>query len=114
MSSLSTDQIACFKQQLLEQKQELLALVESTSQASEAVELDQTRQGRLSRMDALQGQAMSKAMLERRQSRLTQIDKALKRIEENDYGVCLSCEEEITPQRLDYDPAVALCIKCAE
>lgn len=114
MSGLSPKQIEKFKQRLLKQRQELLALADSASQASEVVELDQTRQGRLSRMDALQGQAMSMAVRGRRQLQLTQIDKALKRIEGNEYGYCLCCDEEIASQRLEYDPAVLLCINCAE
>lgn len=114
MSGLSIPQIEYFKQRLLEQRQELLALADSANQASEVVELDQTRQGRLSRMDALQGQAMSKAMQQRREFQLKQIDHALKRIEDDEYGYCLRCDEQIASQRLEYDPAVRLCINCAE
>ena len=114
MSGLSKPEIAEFKKRLLGQKQELLELNLSASQAAEVVELDQTRQGRLSRMDALQAQAMSKAMQERRQLQIKQIDDALRRIEQDEYGYCLRCEEEIASQRLEYNPAVTLCIKCAE
>lgn len=114
MSGLSDNQIAKFKQQLLEQKQELVDMVSSASEAADVVELDQTRQGRLSRMDALQGQAMSQAMQERRQARIRQIDAALRRIEEEDYGYCAACDELIAAQRLEYDPAVRFCVKCAD
>lgn len=114
MSGLSDIQIDVFRQQLLEQKQELLAAVLSASEAADVVELDQTRQGRLSRMDALQAQAMSKAIQERRQLQIKQIDEALRRVEDHEYGYCRACDEEIAFQRLEFNPAVVFCIKCAD
>jgi DnaK suppressor protein len=114
MSFLSRNQIDALKQQLLKQRQSLLEDFVQASQSSDIVELDQTRQGRLSRMDALQGQAMSRAMQQRRELQIKQIDAALKRITQDEYGYCLDCEEEIALKRLEYDPAVTVCIKCAE
>jgi len=61
----------------------------------------------------LQGQAMSKATQERRQIELKRIAAALRRIESEDYGYCLECDEDITPARLEVDPAATLCIGCA-
>ncbi len=48
-----------FNSQLLQQQKELLDLEIMGDEAAKTVELDQTRVGRLSRMDALQGQAVS-------------------------------------------------------
>ncbi|MEO5344173.1 MAG: TraR/DksA C4-type zinc finger protein [Gammaproteobacteria bacterium SHHR-1] len=39
---------------------------------------------------------------------------ALRRCEDGSYGDCLDCEEPIDPRRLGLDPAIALCIGCAE
>ncbi|MDH3787318.1 MAG: TraR/DksA C4-type zinc finger protein, partial [Xanthomonadales bacterium] len=78
------------------------------------IELDQTRVGRLSRMDALQAQAMSKETGRRRRQKLLQIEAALRRIEHDEYGYCQECGDEIAPARLNVDPAVSLCIRCAE
>ncbi len=100
---------------LLIQKEQLLRCdIEAATEASKAVELDQTRVGRLSRMDALQSQAMSKATNLRRVLELEKIAAALNRIDEGDYGYCLRCDEPIISGRLEIDPAVTLCIKCAE
>lgn len=82
--------------------------------AAGTVELDQTRQGRLSRMDALQGQAMSQALNQRRNIELQKISNALRRIESGDYGYCVKCGGEIAPKRLALDPAAPLCLRCAE
>ena len=101
------------KANLLALKQTLLKAQETGDQAEQTVELDQTRVGRLSRMDAMQAQAMSKETGRRRRQKLIQIEAALRRIEGDDYGFCQDCGEEIAPARLEVDPAVLLCIDCA-
>ncbi len=88
--------------------------LEGTRQAgSEVVELDQTRTGRLSRMDALQLQAMAKAGRGRAAAELKRIDAALKRIRSGTYGDCLECGEAIGSGRLSAQPTAALCLGCA-
>ena len=57
--------LAQFRQRLLGLREELQVLDSTSRDAAETVELDQTRQGRLSRMDALQGQPISQALYER-------------------------------------------------
>jgi DnaK suppressor protein len=76
-------------------------------------ELDRTRTGPLSRMDALQAQAMAAATERRRQLELDRIDAALRRIASGDYGFCLRCGEDIGLERLELDPTTPLCIVCA-
>jgi RNA polymerase-binding transcription factor DksA len=39
---------------------------------------------------------------------------ALRRLENDDYGYCQECGDEIAPARLAVDPTVLLCIRCAE
>lgn len=95
-------------------KDELLAVDEDASGGRAAVELDQSRVGRLSRMDALQGQAMNKAIAERRRNRLARIEAALARLDDGEFGFCLKCGDEITEKRLWLDPAVAVCINCSK
>jgi DnaK suppressor protein len=38
---------------------------------------------------------------------------ALARIETGDFGYCTECGEAIAAARLEFDPALALCIACA-
>ncbi len=77
------------------------------------VELDQQSIGRLSRMDALQVQAMAQETERRRQTRIQILTAALKRIAQGEFGTCVACGEDIAPARLDFDPAIATCIDCA-
>jgi RNA polymerase-binding transcription factor len=80
--------------------------------AQATVQLDQQAVGRLSRMDALQNQAMAQAQGRRRQAERQRIHAALKRIAEDEYGFCTECGDQIAADRLAADPAIALCLDC--
>ena len=86
----------------------------STTKDRAPVELDQQSVGRLSRMDAIQVQAMAVANETRRQERLQMIEAALQRIDDGEYGYCLACDEDIRVKRLAIDPAVTRCVDCAD
>ena len=43
---------------------------------------------------------------------LSEIDAALKRIEDGTYGTCVSCGQEIPRDRLEANPWASLCIDC--
>jgi DnaK suppressor protein len=101
------------RDKLLKLREELQAIAESADESAAVVELDQTKVGRLSRMDAMQAQAMAKASGARREQMLRQIEAALKRIDNDEYGYCRDCDEPINPKRLEFDPTSVLCIDCA-
>jgi DnaK suppressor protein len=65
-------------------------------------------------MDAIQGQAMAQATIERRRIEIAQINAAFKRMEENEFGYCVECGDEIAPKRLELNPAIARCVECAD
>jgi len=111
---MNKDQTAQFKKQLLELRLELQALEESLEDAGKTVELDQARVGRLSRMDAMQGQQMALEAGRRRKQKLLGIEGALRRIESGEFGFCLECGEEINVLRLQFDPTNTRCIDCAD
>ena len=102
-----------FQALLIERRSELLRLLEGSAAAAAPVELDQQVQGRLSRMDSLQVQEMEKATSNRRQIEIRQIDAALARIKDKEYGYCVECGKEIKPKRLELYPAVSRCLACA-
>lgn len=103
-----------FRQQLLRIKAELEALEEMAEESIKPVILDQTSTGRLTRMDAMQGQQMALETARRRQQQLRKIEAALRRIESGDFGDCVVCGEEIDPRRMAIDPTATRCIGCAE
>ncbi|MGR3617396.1 MAG: TraR/DksA family transcriptional regulator [Paracoccaceae bacterium] len=77
------------------------------------VTLDQQAVGRLSRMDALQNQAMATAQQARRDLERRQFIAALDRMKEDEFGYCEDCGDPIALRRLELNPVAAKCITCA-
>lgn len=82
-------------------------------EACAPVTLQQDSVGRLSRMDAMQAQAMALATKARRDTERLRIAAALERMAEHEWGWCLTCGDEIAEGRLRHDPSVGTCVKCA-
>lgn len=102
-----------FRQRLEARREELRALQDISAGSRDAVELDQSSVGRVSRIDALQQQQMALATERQRSAELSRIESALQRIEELCYGYCLVCDESIALKRLEFDPSLATCVGCA-
>ncbi|MDX1581153.1 MAG: TraR/DksA C4-type zinc finger protein [Alphaproteobacteria bacterium] len=98
---------------LLKEQEELLALSTGARESRDAVKLDQQSVGRLSRMDAMQGQAMAQETERRRRQRLQRIDAALARLRNDEFGFCAKCDDEIDAKRLAFDPTTPFCAACA-
>lgn len=99
---------------LLARKTELTELTTISEEDRATVALDQQSVGRLSRMDAMQRQAMAQANDRQRARELQRIDSALLRIKEDEYGFCLECGVDIPEARLRVDPAALYCLGCAK
>ena len=98
---------------IINKRLELIDLDEQSNEnALKPVELDQQIIGRLSRMDALQQQAMVKAVNIRRQNEKQSLKEALNRITKDEYGICIDCNEFIEFERLKFKPSVLKCLDC--
>lgn len=103
-----------FYQTLLESRLiELQSQDETNADSRDTVVLDQTSVGRLSRMYAMQQQAMAKATRQKRATEVLAIKNALLRLEEGEYGYCEDCGEDIPAKRLELTPTAVRCISCA-
>lgn len=102
-----------FREKLLAMRQTLLAQDEMSEEGRAPVTLEQDSVGRLSRIDAMQMQAMALAQQRRREGERAAIDAALRRIEEGEYGYCVICGDDIAEARLSNLPSVTSCIECA-
>jgi DnaK suppressor protein len=111
---LTEAEIHALAQRMRALRQELRAQDAIAAESRGPVELDQQSVGRLSRMDALQQQAMADAEARRRQNDLARIGAALRRIEQGEYGWCSECGEPIGKRRLEADPMATRCIRCAD
>ncbi|OWU85630.1 molecular chaperone DnaK [Oceanicola sp. 22II-s10i] len=102
-----------YRPQILAELEDLRAASEATAADRRPVELDQQSVGRLSRMDALQNQAMAAGTEARRAARSRALTAALSRIDEGEFGYCEDCGDFIGLARLDLDPSVMRCVSCA-
>ena len=101
-----------YRNKIREEMEELRALSDGSREGRAPVELDQQSVGRLSRMDAMQQQSMDLAREERRRQRLAILAAALRRMDGDEFGYCLSCGDDIAAARLLADPAATLCVEC--
>ncbi len=110
---MNRSMLADFDTRIRSRLAELEQSSEAGKKAQEVVHLDQQAVGRLSRMDALQNQAMAKAQQSNRNREMSRLKAALARIEEGEYGFCEDCGDEIPIGRLNLDYAASKCVSCA-
>jgi len=111
LSQIQLDTLRRALESLIEELQEALA---GTAEAARPVELDQPAIGRVSRIDAIQQQKMTEANRQAQQSRLQLARSALRRFEEDEYGDCQACGDEIGDARLTARPESLFCIGCQQ
>jgi DnaK suppressor protein len=103
---------AKYKRLIELQLQELTAEDELGQSSQKTVELDQQSVGRLSRMDALQSQAMAQAQQRRRNVLKSSLIAALQGLDEESFGYCVDCGDEIEEARLSASPVIIKCMSC--
>ena len=109
---LTIDQVIELRTELQRQLIRLEQSMRVTEKALQTVELDQTAVGRLSRIDSLQNQSLSKGLREREVVRLSQLREAISRIEKETFGLCIACGGEIPYERLFVFPEAPACGEC--
>lgn len=112
MASLSKKQISEFNAILNALHKELNNQLEIGQEATDTVVLDQSKVGRLSRMDAMQQQKMAQSTLRNITNRLKLVNLALAKVQSGDYGYCDECGEVIDPGRLKVQAEAPCCFAC--
>jgi DnaK suppressor protein len=69
--------------------------------------------GRLSRMDAINNRSINQSALTSSRQKLTLLHKAMGRIDDPEFGICVECEEPIPVGRIMIMPESNLCVHCA-
>jgi DnaK suppressor protein len=110
--ALSPAQIEEIRAELLRMRSRLERSMKATRRAARPVKLDQTSVGRLSRIDALQNQSLTQGLEEREAARYAQIQEALRRLEQGEYGTCGGCARPIPFERLLVFPETLTCATC--
>ena len=111
MAALAEADVARLRERLEVLRDELKALLERSAAGARPVDLDEPI-GRISRVDALQQQSMLAANRAAAAGRRQQVDAALRRIAQGEYGDCSSCGEPIDPRRLAAQPEAPFCVAC--
>lgn len=101
-----------FRQRLQDDMGQLVLAIREAQDVAATVVLDQTSVGRVSRMDAMQQQAMAQALRERMQISHRRMQAALDRIDAGTFGVCCQCEDALDSKQLEADPAAVFCRAC--
>jgi DnaK suppressor protein len=68
----------------------------------------------LDRIQHAQDRDLAIGSLDRNAKQLREVQAALNRIDAGEFGVCLTCEEDISVKRLAAVPSTSLCIACQE
>ncbi len=69
--------------------------------------------GRLTRMEAINSKSISEAALAKALTTRSRLEKALRTIDSEKFGLCMHCEEPIAFARLMAMPEASLCVTCA-
>ncbi len=70
--------------------------------------------GRLTRMEALSDRAVSEASLNAARHKLSRLETALGKVDQPDFGICVSCETPIPSARILLMPEATRCVPCTE
>jgi DnaK suppressor protein len=100
--------LKCLEEALYEVEKYL----ESSEDAAAAVEPDKGL-GRLSRLEAMQDQQLVMEMRRRKKRQLAEVKSAILRLEMGNYGTCIFCGKEISPERLAAAPEIQTCMSCS-
>lgn len=114
MDHLSDRQVVELREELDRQLARLERSMKVTEVAARPVQLDQTAVGRLSRMDEMQNQALTKNLQEREQIKAAMLKQALERLDAGTYGTCWDCAGPIPFERLLVFPETPSCGQCGE
>lgn len=96
-------------------QEELLAtreLVEKYRELSKPI-APENAIGRVSRMDAINNKSVNEAALRKAETKLNNLEVALTKVDDPDFGYCIKCKNEIPLGRILLMPHAVSCVNCA-
>lgn len=100
------------KERILEEIVDTEERIAGLEKATEAVAPDKAL-GRLSRLEAMSDKSVNDAALTEARDRLSQLEVALTRVYQRDFGRCVTCGQAIAEERIMALPHANQCIGCA-
>ncbi|MFN2238885.1 MAG: TraR/DksA family transcriptional regulator [Thermoanaerobaculia bacterium] len=114
MVTFTAEELKHFHDELVTAKEAAETVLRQKTQSDSPIERSGSAIGRLSRMDAIQVQAMQEMGHRQLEIRLKQIEQALAAIDQGKYGICRGCKEPIGIKRLEAVPEAPFCVDCQE
>lgn len=103
---------AQLKDRILDEIADTTERIMGLDKATEAVSPDKGL-GRLSRLEAISDKSVNDAALVEARSRLEQLELALTKTHQRDFGICVSCQKAIPIERIMALPHANQCVACA-
>lgn len=69
--------------------------------------------GRVSRMDAINNKSVNDAALQKAEIKFKNLEVALSKVNDPDFGICIQCKNEIPLGRIMLLPHTVSCVNCA-
>ncbi|MBI4238306.1 MAG: RNA polymerase-binding protein DksA [Deltaproteobacteria bacterium] len=110
---MNKKEIKRFHELLLERRRQIMEAVDQTREEGLGIDPDDLPD-EVDQASTEAGQAMQLRLRDRENVLLKKIEKAIKKIDAGEFGVCESCGEEIGMKRLEARPVSELCIRCKE
>jgi len=110
---MNQEQREQLEQDILAEIESLKHSIVSLEESSKPVPPDNAY-GRLSRMEAINSKSISEAGLRSARSRLSRLESALQKLDDEDFGICLKCDRPIPIGRVLLVPESTLCVECAD
>jgi DnaK suppressor protein len=70
--------------------------------------------GRLTRMEAINSRSINEASLNAARAKLNKLERALDRVDNEDFGICAVCDKPIPIKRIMLMPEAIKCVQCAD
>jgi len=108
---MDEEQLQEIRNNLLKMREEVLAEADKAYEASQSLGKDGVPDiGDMSSNSYNQEVLMN--LSEAQRGRVRDIDAALERIDQGEYGFCARCEEEISARRMEVRPFSRYCVEC--
>lgn len=111
---MKKEELKHFQKLLLDERDEVLTeIMESDEDAKNLIENDMINvNDSVDEATSTITQTILSTMSKNNQQKILAIEAALRRIIENNYGICITCGSKITKERLEAVPWVTKCITC--
>jgi DnaK suppressor protein len=101
------------KEKILRAMEETQARIAQLEDATQPVAPENSI-GRVSRMDAINNKSVAEATLRTARKKLSNLEVALKKVHDKNFGYCSRCKQPIQTARLMFMPQSTRCIRCAD